>query len=170
MKNKRYAGMVMGLLMAAVMVSLCIMCKNSNAQAAEDNVSCSSLCAGALKVTGNTDKIKFKSEAALDFGALSSSDRKRVSSIFYVCDKKEVYSIAVIGTGSTKDARALYKSLKAYKKSNSTSDYLSDYTRSEQKVFKNAVIGKKGSYVWYIAMSGKKSNNTKGSKAIRKSI
>lgn len=42
-----------------------------------------------------------------------------------------------------KGAKKLYNALKKYQKANSKSDYLSDYSKTEQKVFKNAIMGKK---------------------------
>ena len=41
---------------------------------------------------------------------------------------------------------------------------------TEQKVFKNALCGKKGRYVWYIALSHQKAVNTKGQDAIKKKL
>ena len=167
-KNKNVR-IITGLLILAMVFSLSYIVNGRTSRAAQSAADCATLCKAALKITGNSDKLKYKSESSIDFGALDSSDRKLVSQIIYLCDKKEAYSIAVINTKSTKDAKALYKSLRTYKKNNSKSDYLSDYSADEQKVFKNAVVAKKGTHVWYIAMSGKKSNN-KGSKAISKSL
>lgn len=170
MKNNKHFRIITGLLIFAMVFSVSFIVNGGTSRATQSGTDCAALCKAALKVTGNSDKLKYKSEAAIDFGALGSSDRKRVSEIIYLCDKKEAYSIAVINTSSTKDAKALYKSLKTYKKNNSKSDYLGDYSAAEQKVFKNAVVAKKGTYVWYIAMSEKKGNNNKGSKAISKSL
>ena len=64
----------------------------------------------------------------------------------------------------------MLKSLKAYKANNSSSDYLSDYSAFEQKLFKNAVCGRKGKYVWYIAMSEKKSVNKKGQDVLKQKL
>lgn len=88
----------------------------------------------------------------------------------YLCDAKEVYSICVAMAGNTDDAKSLLKTLKTYKTNNCSSTYLSDYSSTEQKVFKNAVCGRKGNYVWYIAMSPRKSANTKGQKALKSKL
>lgn len=131
---------------------------------------CKTLCQAALKKTGNGSKIKYQSTSASDFGGFSVSDCEKVSSIMYICDEKEVYSICVAKASSKSDAADLLKSLKAYKSNNSSSDYLSDYTSDEQKVLKNAICGKKGKYVWYIAMSASKEDNKKGQKALKKKL
>ena len=49
-------------------------------------------------------------------------------------------------------------------------NYLSDYSKTEQKVFKNAIYGKKGTFVWYIAMSPSKAVNKKGQAALKKKL
>ena len=66
--------------------------------------------------------------------------------------------------------KSLFGTLKKYKQSNCKSNYLSDYSSAEKKVFQNAVCGKKGKYVWYIAMSSSKKSNNKGQTAIKKNI
>jgi len=66
--------------------------------------------------------------------------------------------------------KKLYNALKKYQKANSKSDYLSDYSKTEQKVFKNAIYGKKGTFVWYIAMSPSKAVNKKGQAALKKKL
>ena len=71
---------------------------------------------------------------------------------------------------NTSDAKALASVLKNYKKRNCKSDYLSDYSSTEKKVFKNAVYGRKGNYVWYISMSSDKSKNKKGQTALKKKL
>lgn len=134
------------------------------------NVTCKSLCGVALKATGGSDKLKYTSSSAIDFGGLSASARNKVKSISYVCDAKEVYSLCVIKAKNAQDAKSVLKALQKYKKANSNSDYLSDYSREERNVFQNAICGKKGCYVWYIAMSSQKSQNTKGQKALKKKI
>lgn len=133
-------------------------------------VSCKALCGAALKAAGGSSHLKYKSEDAMDFGGFSVSERKKVSSVMYLCDSKEVYSICVAGAKNKGDAAALYKALKKYKSNNVKSDYLSDYSSSEQKVFQNAVCGKQGNYVWYIALSANKSDNKKGQSAIKKKL
>lgn len=139
----------------------------ARAQAA---VSCKSLCGTVLKATGGSKQLKYTSESALDFGGLSAIDRKKVNSIQYVCDAKEAYSLCVMEANSSSGAKGLLSSLKKYKKNNSNSNYLSDYSAVEQKVFKNAICGRKGVWVWYIAMSPKKSVNTKGQAALKKKL
>lgn len=131
---------------------------------------CKTLCQAALKATGNGGKIKYQSTSASDFGGFSVSDCEKVSSVMYICDEKEAYSICVAKASSKSNAAALLKTLKTYKSNNSSSDYLSDYSSDEQKVFKNAVCGKKGNYVWYIAMSTSKSVNKKGQTELKKKI
>lgn len=137
---------------------------------AKTAVSCKSLCSTALKATGGSKKLKYTSASAIDFGGLSASDRNKVKEIRYICDSKEVYSLCVIRTKDTKDSAKVLSALKKYKKNNCTSDYLSDYSAAEKKVFKNAVCGRKGTYVWYIAMSPKKAKNNKGQKSIKKRL
>lgn len=139
----------------------------ASAQAA---VSCKSLCQAVLKETGGEGSLKYKSTKAKDFGGFSASDREKVSSLMYLCDEKEACSICVIKASSNSGAAELLKSLKAYKANNSSSDYLSDYSASEQKLFKNAVCGRKGKYVWYIAMSEKKSVNKKGQDVLKQKL
>lgn len=137
---------------------------------AKKSVTCKSLCKAAMKATGGTDKLKYMSSQAIDFGGLSASARKKVKRLQYVCDAKEVYSLCVIETASTKNAKKVLSALKTYKKSNCKSDYLSDYSKTERKVFKNAVCGRKGRFVWYIAMSPQKAKNSKGQSAIKKQL
>ena len=106
----------------------------------------------------------------MDFGALSSSARNKVKSMQYVFDAKEVYSLCVMEAKNSAAAKSLLQTLQKYKKRNSGSDYLSDYSSEEQKVFQNAVCAKKKNYVWYIAMSPDKKKNSKGQKALTKKI
>lgn len=133
-------------------------------------VNCKSLCGTALKATGGSKKLKYTSANAIDFGGLSASARKKVKEIRYICDSKEVYSLCVIRTKNAKDSAKILSALNKYKKNNCASDYLSDYSATEKKVFKNAVCGKKGTYVWYIAMSTKKAKNNQGQKSIKKQL
>lgn len=137
---------------------------------AEAAVSCKSLCSAALKATGGAAHLKYKSDNAYDFGALPASAKKKVKSISYICDEKEVYSLCVIQAKNTAGAKSLQKQLNTYKKNNSKSSYLSDYSSDEQKVFKNAICGRQGKYVWYIAMSPDKAVNKKGQTAIKKAL
>ena len=116
------------------------------------------------------EKIRHSSAAALDFGALTHSVRSQVKTIQYVCDSKEAYSLCVMEAKNGKGAKKLYNALKKYQKANSKSDYLSDYSKTEQKVFKNAIYGKKGTFVWYIAMSPSKAVNKKGQAALKKKL
>ena len=139
-------------------------------QAAKKKESCKTLCGYALKATGGAKKLKYSSVAALDFGALTHSVRSQVKTIQYVCDSKEAYSLCVMEAKNGKGAKKLYNALKKYQKANSKSDYLSDYSKTEQKVFKNAIYGKKGTFVWYIAMSPSKAVNKKGQAALKKKL
>lgn len=125
------------------------------------SVNCKNLCKTALKATGNSDKLKYQSQDEHDFAGFSISQYKKVSSIMYIFDSKEVYSLCVVKAKSTSNAVSLQKSMKSYKSNNCNSDYLGDYSPEEQKVLKNAVYGRKGKYVWYIAMSSAKSVNEK---------
>lgn len=154
----------------AMMVALVFGVMPQNLAQAKSAVTCKSLCAAALKSTGGAKKLKYKSTSAMDFGALSSSARKKVKEIQYVFDAKEVYSLCVMKTKDASAAKSLYNTLKKYKNSNCKSNYLSDYSSAERKVFRNAVYGKKGKYVWYIAMSTSKKSNNKGQTAIKKRV
>ena len=155
------------IVMAAIMVA----CTLPQALAqAKSEPACKALCAAGLKATGGIKKLKYKSNATMDFGALSSSDRKKVREMQYVFDAKEVYSLCVIKAKNVSAAKSLFGTLKKYKQSNCKSNYLSDYSSAEKKVFQNAVCGKKGKYVWYIAMSPSKKSNNKGQTAIKKNI
>lgn len=157
-KDEKY-----GMRIAAVvcMVIMCISLFPQMGQAAKKKESCKTLCGYALKATGGAKKLKYSSAAALDFGALTHSVRSQVKTIQYVCDSKEAYSLCVMEAKNGKGAKKLYNALKKYQKANSKSDYLSDYSKTEQKVFKNAIYGKKGTFVWYIAMSPSKAVNKK---------
>ena len=135
---------------------------------AKKTVSCKSLCSAVLKATGAAGNLKYQSDNVIDFGALSASARKKVKTIQYICDAKEVYSLCVIQANNAVGAKSLQKQLLKYKKNNCGSNYLSDYSSIEQKVFKNALCGRKSSYVWYIALASEKSVNTKGQNAIKK--
>ena len=95
--------------------------------------SCKTLCGYALKATGGAKKLKYSSAAALDFGALTHSVRSQVKTIQYVCDSKEAYSLCVMEAKNGKGAKKLYNALKKYQKANSKSDYLSDYSKTEQE-------------------------------------
>lgn len=136
---------------------------------AKSEVTCKFFCGAVLKTAGGAKKLKYSSTSAIDFGALSASERSKVKSIQYICDAKEVYSLCVMRAKNTAGAKKLVKSLKKYKKNNCSSGYLSDYSRTERKVFKNAIYGRKGKYVWYIALSPKKAKNQKGQTAIKRS-
>lgn len=132
--------------------------------------SCKSLTKAALDATGGSSKLKFQTTKTDEFAGFTIAESKKVSSIAYLCDEKEVYSICVAKASSKSDAAELLKSLKAYKERNCGSDYLSDYSSTEQKVFKNAVCGRKGKYIWYIAMSSSKSVNKKGQTELKKNL
>lgn len=138
---------------------------------AKITATCNSLFSATLKVSGNSSKLKYTSTSTDDFGALSASDAGKVKNIRYACDAKEVYSLCVIEAKKASDAKSLLKTIKKYKKNNTSNNYyLSDFTKTEQQVLKNAVCGKKGKYVWYIAMSSKKADNTRGQTAIKKKL
>ena len=141
------------------------------AKTAQAAPSCKSLAKAALKSTGGASYLKYTSKSAKDFGALGKSARKKVKSIMYLFDSKEVYSVCVIKAKKTSGAKSLLKTLKNYKKNNCSNNYyMSDYSATEQAVLKNAICGRKGKYVWYIAMSADKSTNTSGQKAIKKKL
>ncbi len=131
---------------------------------------CKSVCKAALDVTGGSDKLKYQSTSASEFGGFTVSEASKAVETAYLCDDKEVYSICVVKAANKSGAKALEKAMKSYKKRNSTSGYLSDYSATEQKVFKNALCGRKGKFVWYIAMSDNKSVNKKGQTALKKAL
>lgn len=162
---KAVAIAIMGTMLTIVLFVGVLATETQTAAAKE---SAKSLCAAALKATGGSSKLKYKSENAMDFAAFSSTDCKKVSSIMYICDEKEAYSICLVQAQNNAGAKALLKKIKAYKKANTNSNYLSDYSSTEQKVFKNAVCGKKGKYIWYISMSDNKADNHAGQSAIKK--
>lgn len=136
----------------------------------EAAVSCKSLCGAALKASGSSGNMEYQSDNAIDFGALPASVRGKVKSIQYICDSKEVYSLCVIQAKNTAGAKLLQKQMQKYKKNNCSSGYLSEYSSAEQEVFKNALCGRKGKYVWYTALSTVKTVNGKGEKAIKKKL
>lgn len=137
---------------------------------ADAKVSAKSLCKAALDATGGKSRLKYQTTKAGDCPIFTVAQSKKISSIAYLCDDKEIYSICVAKASKKSDVAGLIKSIKAYKKNNSSSGYLGDYSKTEQKVFKNAVYGKKGSYVWYIAMSPKKDVNKKGQDALKEQL
>lgn len=158
--------------MAALLIPILIFAAllSSPAMAEAAGATCKSLCQTALKATGNSKKLKYKSEAAQDFAGFSFSQQKKVSSIMYVFDAKEVYCLCVVKAASPAAASSLQKNLKSYQSNNCNSNYLGDYSSTEQKVLKNAVYGRRGEYVWYIAMSPNKSVNKKGQAKIIKAL
>lgn len=137
-----------GMRIAAVvcMVIMCISLFPQMGQAAKKKESCKTLCGYALKTTGGAKKLKYSSAAALDFGALTHSVRSQVKTIQYVCDSKEAYSLCVMEAKNGKGAKKLYNALKKYQKANSKSDYLSDYSKTEQKVFKKCNLWEKRNF------------------------
>ncbi len=138
--------------------------------AANAKASAKSLCKAALDATGGESQLKFQTTKAGDCPIFTVAQGKKISSIAYLCDDKEIYSICVVKAAKKVDASGLLKSIKEYKKNNSNNDYLSDYSKTEQKVFRNAICGKKGSYVWYIAMSSQKAVNQKGQDALKQQL
>ncbi len=168
MKKNTVKKLVSLLFATALLVTGLVYQPAKTAQAAP---SCKSLAKAALKSTGGVSYLKYTSKSAKDFGALGKSARKKVKSIMYLFDDKEVYSVCVMKAKKTSGAKSLLKTLKKYKKNNCSNDYyMTDYSADEQAVLKNAICGRKGKYVWYIAMSGDKSANTKGQKAIKKKL
>ena len=139
-------------------------------QAVAAEKTCKELCQTVLEVTGNGDKIEYQSSNAGDFAGFTVSDRSRVASVMYLYDAKQVYSICVIKASGKAGAKQLLKSVKTYRASNRNSNYLSDYSEDEQKVFQSAVSGRKGKYVWYIAMSATKADSKKAQSALKKAI
>ncbi len=137
---------------------------------ADAKVTVKSLCKAALDATGGSSQLTSQTTKAGDCPIFTIAQSKKIDSIAYLCDDKEIYSICVVKAAKKSDASGLLKSVQAYKKNNSSSDYLSDYSKTEQKVFKNAVCGKKGQYVWYIAMSSEKAVNKKGQDALKKQL
>jgi len=148
----------------------CMLALGQAPVAAAAKVTAKSLCKAALDATGGSSQLKSQSTNPEDCPIFTVAQSEKISSIAYLCDDKEIYSICVAKAAKKSDASDLLKSIKAYKKNNSSSDYLSDYSKTEQSVFQNAVYGKKGAYVWYIAMSPKKDVNKKGQDALKKQL
>ena len=132
--------------------------------------SAKSLCKAALDATGGSKQLTSQTTQAGDCPIFTVAQSKKISSIAYLCDDQELYSICVAKAAKKSDASGLLKTIHTYKKNNSSSDYLGDYSQTEQKVFKNAVCGKKGQYVWYIAMSSNKDVNKKGQDALKRQL
>ena len=151
-------------------VSICLLCAGTGAGTGRGKASAKSLCKAALDATGGSSYLTSQTTKAGDCPIFTVAQSKKISSIAYLCDDKEIYSICVVKAAKKTDASGLLKSIKAYQKNNSSSDYLGDYSQTEQNVFKNAVCGKKGQYVWYIAMSSKKDVNKKGQDALKKQL
>ena len=160
----------MKIICAVLIMTLFATTISGNAAEAKTKTTCKALCSAALKETGGSANLKYASKSALDFGALSSSARKKVKTMQYVFDAKEAYSLCVMEAKNVSQAKSLLSTLNSYKKRNCKSDYLSDYTAAEKRVFQNAVCGRKGKYVWYIAMSPKKNVNEKGQAALKKKL
>ncbi|MCX4317481.1 MAG: DUF4358 domain-containing protein [Lachnospiraceae bacterium] len=133
-------------------------------------ITCKKLCQTALKETGGSSKLEYQTTKKTDFPGFTISESEKISSLAYLCDEKEVYAICVVKAKSKSDAADLLESLQTYQESLSESDYLNDYSSTEQKILKNSVCGKKGKYVWYIAMSTKESVNKKGQTKIKKKL
>ncbi|MDD7403572.1 MAG: hypothetical protein SO170_07645 [Butyribacter sp.] len=128
------------------------------------------MCAAALKRTGNAKKLNYKSTTPYEFDAISYKHQKKVKSMYFVTSDNTAYVICVAKAKTTKQAKALYSAFGKYKYNKMHDTYFKkDYKKSEQSVIKNAVYGRKGAYVWYIAMSSKK-KNLAGQAAIKKKI
>ena len=112
---------------------------------ADAAASAKSLCKAALDATGGSKQLTSQTTQAGDCPIFTVAQSKKISSIAYLCDDQEIYSICVAKAAKKSDASDLLKSIKTYKKNNSSSDYMGDYSQTEQKVFKNAVCGKKDS-------------------------
>ncbi|MDE7313919.1 MAG: hypothetical protein K2N87_20235 [Eubacterium sp.] len=102
---------------------------------ADAKASAKSLCKAALDATGGSSRLKFQTAKAGDCPIFTIAQSKKISSIAYLCDEKEIYSICVVKAADKSDVSSLLASIKTYKRNNSNSDYLSDYTKTEQKVF-----------------------------------
>lgn len=166
-------GKLRGRRMAAFFVALALLAgvfQTPVLTQAAGGTTCKSLAKAALDETGGSSKLKYQTTKKDGFSGFTVSDSKKVSSLVYLCDEKEVYAICVVKATSKANASKLLAGMKSFQKQNSGSDYLSDYSDEEQKVFKNAVCGKKGKYVWYIAMSTKKSVNKKGQTGIKEQL
>ncbi|MGN1206153.1 MAG: DUF4358 domain-containing protein [Eubacterium sp.] len=161
---KKYMKLICAILTMTLLIGI------SSGNPVQAKINCKALCSAAMKATGGSANLKYASKSALDFGALSSTARKKVKTIQYVCDAKEVYSLCVMEAKNASQAKSLLTTLNKYKKRNCKSDYLSDYTAAEKQVFQNAVCGQKGNFVWYIAMSPKIDKNTKGQTALKKKL
>lgn len=153
--------------LAAVVLFQCVDGKMAEAAAAD---TVKAACAAALKATGNKDKLKNKSTSGEDFDGIPYGFGKKLSAVFLVTDNKSVYNICVAKTKTEKDAKSLQKSFASYKKQRIKDPYLkTDYSKTEQGIVKNAIYGRKGTYVWYISMSSKK-KNLAGEKALKKKL
>lgn len=127
-------------------------------------------CAAVAKKTGNAKKLKFKTSTPSDFDAISFRYDKKVSAMYYVADDKTVYNICVAKAKTTAYAKKIYKAFASYKQSRLKNEYFkTDYTKTEQKIMKNAIYGRKGKYVWYISMSSLKKNKA-GESALKKKL
>lgn len=158
--------------MACCLLALvcCVLALGQTPAAAAAKTSAKSLCKAALDATGGSSQLTSQTTKAADCPIFTVAQSEKISSIAYLCDDQEIYSICVAKVSEKSDVSGLLKSIQAYKKNNSSSDYLDDYSQTEQKVFKNAVCGKKGQYIWYIAMSSKKDVNKKGQDALKKQL
>lgn len=132
--------------------------------------SCKSLCSAVVKKTGGAGKLKYTSRKASDFGALSFREKSKVKKMQYSHDKKEVYGVCIIEAKKAAGAKSLYTAVKKYVEKNCDSNNLKNFTLEEQSVLTNAIYGRKGKYVWYIAMSDQKEKNGKGEKALKKKL
>lgn len=165
MKSKRITSII---LMVVTMISVTMGQREIRIDAATNNVK--EACAAALKTTGNTKKIGYKSSTPSDFDAISYQHNKKVSSMFFVTSDNTAYVICVAKAKTVGDADKLYKAFETYKYNKTHGTYFkTDFSKAEQAVLKNAIYGKQGKYVWYISMSSRK-KNLAGEKALKKKL
>ena len=80
---------------------------------AASKVTCKSLCKAALGKTGGSSKLKYQTTKKDGFSGFTVSDNKKVSSLVYLCDEKDVYAICVVKASSSANATSLLGSMKA---------------------------------------------------------
>ena len=159
---------IIAVFMAAVM--LCTFTGASKVEAAGAADKVKNACVAALKATGNKSKVKYTSKNAEEFDGISYKCEKKIEAVFIVTSENAAYSICVAQSKTSKDAKALYQSFAAYKKSRIDDSYFkTDYTKAEQSVMKNAIYGRKGKFTCYISMSTK-NKNIAGQTALKKKL